>query len=106
MNLSNDTVNCIYYLDSIKILKSGIDDVRFNAIGDVTYLSNTASTLLVLNLITSEGVRVLVDDLSALAYYPISYNRSLVPRYSKEGSTLLVRLDQMEVSLDRKYLYY
>ena len=88
MNLSNDTINRIYYLDSIKTLKSGIDNVRFNAAGDVAYLSDTTSALLVLNLITSEGVRVLVDDLSALTYYPILYNRSLVPRYSREGSTL------------------
>lgn len=106
VNLSNDTVDRIYYLDSIKASGSGIDDVRFNAAGDVAYLSDTAGALLVLNLTTSDGVRVLADDPSALAYYPMSYNGSLVPGYGAEGSTLSVGLDQIEVSPDGKYLYY
>ena len=100
VNLSNDTVDRIYYLDS------GYDDVRFGAGGDVAYLSDTAGALLVLNLTSSASVRVLVDDPSATAYYPMSYNGSLVPGYGATGSTLSVGLDQMEVSPDGKYLYY
>lgn len=106
MNLSNDTVDRIYYLGSIKAPESGIDDVRFNAAGDVAYLSDTAGALLVLNLTSSEGVRVLANDSSALAYYPMSYNGSLVPGYGAAGSTLSVGLDQIEVSPDGRYLYY
>ncbi|KAK4629752.1 hypothetical protein CLAFUW4_08483 [Fulvia fulva] len=104
VNLSNDTVDRIYYLDSIFASNSGIDDVRFNAGRDVAYLSDTAGALLVLNLITGNGVRVLANDPSATAYYPMSYNGSLVPGYGAAGSTLAVGLDQIEVSPDGTYL--
>jgi hypothetical protein len=106
VNLANNTVDKIYYLDSIKASDSGIDDVRFNAAGDVAYLSDTAGALLVLNLTTSAGVRVLVNDDSAIAHFPIAYNGTLVEGYQGEGSTLEVGLDQMEVSPDGKYFYY
>jgi len=106
VNLSNDTVDRIYYLDSIKASDSGIDDVRFNAAGDVAYLSDTAGALLVLNMTDGEGVRVLAGDPTAIAHYPMSYNGSLIPGYGAAGSTLSVGLDQMEVSPDGEYLYY
>ena len=41
--------------------------MRFNAAGDVAYLSNTAGALLVLDLTTGDGVRVLVGDAPAEA---------------------------------------
>lgn len=72
----------------------------------MAYLSDTAGALLVLNLTSSEGVRVLANGPSALAYYPMSYNRSLVPGYGAAGSTLSVGLDQIEVSPDGRYLYF
>ncbi|KAJ5413915.1 hypothetical protein N7509_000542 [Penicillium cosmopolitanum] len=59
MNSSTNTVDSIYYLDDIKASDSGIDDVRFGASGDMAYLSDTANALLVLNLTTGNGVRVL-----------------------------------------------
>lgn len=106
VNLSNDTVDRTYYLDSIIASGSGIDDVRFNARGDVVYLSDTSGALVVLNLTTSDGVRVFAGDPSATAYFPMSYNGTLVTGYQGEGSTLSVGLDQMEVSPDGVYLYY
>ncbi|KNG90524.1 hypothetical protein ANOM_001495 [Aspergillus nomiae NRRL 13137] len=106
VNLRSDEVDKIYYLDDIKADDSGIDDVRFNAAGDVAYLSDTAGALLVLNMTTGNGVRVLADDDSAAAWFPMMYNGTLVPGYGGDGSTLAVGLDQIEVSPDGIYLYY
>ncbi|PQE28839.1 major royal jelly protein [Rutstroemia sp. NJR-2017a BBW] len=106
VNLTTDTVDKIYYLDDIKGSNSAIDDVRFNKGGDVAYLSDTAGALLVLNMTTGAGVRVLVDDPTAVAWFPMMYNGSLITGYQGAGSTLAVGLDQMEVSPDGTYLYY
>ncbi|CAN9339349.1 unnamed protein product [Alternaria sp. RS040] len=106
INLSNDTVDKLYYLDDIKTSSSGIDDVRFGPSGDVAYLSDTAGALLVLNMTTGEGVRVLANDPTAVAWFPMMYNHTLVPGYGATGSTLAVGLDQMEVSPDGMWLYY
>ncbi|KAH8594092.1 hypothetical protein B0O99DRAFT_625938 [Bisporella sp. PMI_857] len=106
VNLTTNAVDKIYYLDDIKAASSGIDDVRFNAAGNIAYLSDTAGALLVLDLTTGDGVRVLVDDASAIAWFPMAYNGTLVPGYGASGSTLSVGLDQMEVSPDGVYLYY
>ena len=97
INLSNDTVDKLYYLDDIKASSSGIDDVRFGPSGDVAYLSDTAGALLVLNLATGTGVCLLADDPTATAWYPMMYNHCLVLGYQGEGSTLAVGLDQIEV---------
>lgn len=106
VNLSNDTVDKIYHLDNIIASDSGIDDVRFNAAADVAYLSDTAGALVVLNLTSGTGVRVLVNDPSAVAWFPMMYNGTLVPGYQGTDSTLAVGLDQIEVSPDGTWLYY
>ena len=104
----NETVDELYYLDDIKASNSGIDDVCSGPSGDVAgaYLSDTAGALLVLNMTTGAGFRVLVDDPTAVAWFPLMYNHTLVPGYSAAGSTLSISLDQMEVSPDGEYLYY
>lgn len=104
VNLTTNAVDKIYPLDDIIASTSGIDDVRFN--GDVAYLSDTAGALLVLDLLTGSGVRVLADDASAGAWFPMAYNGTLLPGYGAAGSTLSVGLDQIEVSPDGVYLYY
>ncbi|KAK4507117.1 hypothetical protein PRZ48_000851 [Zasmidium cellare] len=106
VNLTTDSVDKVYYLSSIAGSEGGIDDVRFNAAQKVAYLSDTAGALVVLNLATGKGVRVLADDSTAQAWYPMMYNGTLVPGYGQSGSTLSVGLDQIEVSPDGKYLYY
>lgn len=105
-NLTTNTVDKIYYLDDIIASNSGIDDVRFSASGKVAYLSDTAGALVVLNMTTGDGVRVLAGDASAEAWFPMMYNGTLVPGYGAAGSTLSVGLDQIEVSPDGVYLYY
>lgn len=57
VNLTTDAVDKLYYLDSIIASSSSIDDVRFNAAGDVAYLSDTAGALLVLNMTTGYWYR-------------------------------------------------
>ncbi|KAF7877475.1 hypothetical protein EAF04_001152 [Stromatinia cepivora] len=99
-NLTNNEVDKIYYFDSIIASNSGIGDVRFSASGEAAYLSDTAGALVVLNMTTGDGVRVLVDDPSAVAWFPMMYNHTLVPGYGAAGSTLAVGLDQIEVSPD------
>lgn len=106
VNLANDTVDKIYYVDNFKASDTNIDDVRFNADNTVAYLSDTAGALLVLNLTSGSGVRVLANDDSAQAWFPMMYNGTLVPGYGPAGSTLAVGLDQIEVSPDGVYLYY
>ncbi|KAH8646762.1 major royal jelly protein [Xylariales sp. PMI_506] len=106
VNLTTNAVDKLYYLDDIKATESGIDDVRFGPSGDVAYLSDTAGALLVLNMTTGDGVRVLAGDSSATAWYPMMYNGTLVPGYGAAGSTLAVGLDQIEVSPDGAWLYY
>lgn len=106
VNLTTDTVDKLYYLDAMKASDSGIDDVRFNAAGDVAYMSDTAGALLVMNMTTGTGVRVLSTDSSAQPWFPMMYNGTLVPGYGAAGSTLSVGLDQIEVSPDGVYLYY
>lgn len=71
INLTNDTVDKIYYMDAIKTSDTNIDDVRFGPSGDVAYLSDTSGALIVLNLTTGDGVRVLSDDPSAQAWVRI-----------------------------------
>ncbi|TIA10638.1 hypothetical protein D6C80_07966 [Aureobasidium pullulans] len=80
--------------------------LRFNAAADVAYLSDTAGALVVLNMTSGTGVRVLVDDPSAVAWFPMMYNGTLVPGYQGADSTLAVGLDQIEVSPDGTWLYY
>ena len=105
VNITTNKIDKVYYLDAIKASDSGIDDVRFNANNTVAYLSDTAGALLVLDLATGKGVRVLADDPSATAYFPMAYNGTFVPGYGTQ-TTLSVGLDQIEVSPDGGYLYY
>ncbi|PYH92147.1 hypothetical protein BO71DRAFT_432183 [Aspergillus ellipticus CBS 707.79] len=106
VNLTTNAVDKLYYLDALQASTSGIDDVRFNAANTVAYLSDTAGALLVLNMTSGTGVRVLSADDSAQAFFPMMYNGTLVPGYGAPGSTLSVGLDQIEVSPDGVYLYY
>ncbi|KAJ5724608.1 hypothetical protein N7493_006336 [Penicillium malachiteum] len=106
VNLTTNAVDKLYYLDSVKASDSGVDDVRFSASGKIAYLSDTAGALIVLDLVSSHAVRVLVNSDSALAWFPMMYNGTLVPGYGGADSTLSVGLDQIEVSPDGVYLYY
>ncbi|KAJ4318183.1 hypothetical protein N0V94_004549 [Neodidymelliopsis sp. IMI 364377] len=106
INLSNKTVDNLYYLDGIKAVNSGIDDVQFGPSGDVAYLSDTAGALLMLNITTVAGVSMLADGPTAMAWSSMMYSDTLVPGYGAAGGTLSVGLYQIEMSPDGEYLYY
>ncbi|KAG9188784.1 hypothetical protein G6011_07489 [Alternaria panax] len=92
INLSNDTVDKLYYLDDIKASNNGIDDVRFGPSGDVAYLSDTAGAPFVLNTTTGEGVWTdLVDAAltnSTLAASLGDYTDAVALTPSTGGSTI------------------
>ncbi|WYZ38257.1 hypothetical protein EsH8_III_000171 [Colletotrichum jinshuiense] len=104
VNLETNLVDKVYYLDNLTDTGSVIDDVRFN--GNYAYLSDTAGALVIMDLTDGSGTRVLVGHSSALAWFPMAYNGSMVPGYGGGSSTLSVGLDQIEVSPDGVYLYY
>ncbi|KAI8303017.1 hypothetical protein K4K61_007494 [Colletotrichum sp. SAR11_59] len=74
VNLTTNAVDKVYYLDNLTETGSVIDDVRCN--GNVAYLSDTAGALVVMDLTTGEGKRVLVGHSSAVAWFPMAYNVS------------------------------
>ncbi|ODM24005.1 hypothetical protein SI65_01595 [Aspergillus cristatus] len=78
VNLTTDAVDKLYYLDSIIASSSSIDDVRFNAAGDVAYLSDTAGALLVLNMTTGKNILdndyLLVGDIFATAWAGLDFS--------------------------------
>lgn len=85
VNLTTNAADKLYYLDNIRVDASNVDDVRFNAVMDVAYMSDTSGALLVMNMTTGEGVRVLVGDQPSLAWSPMAYNGTLVPGYSGDA---------------------
>ncbi|KAH8674128.1 hypothetical protein BX600DRAFT_486777 [Xylariales sp. PMI_506] len=106
VNLTTNEVDRLYYLDDIIAADSNADDVRFSANQEVGYLSDTSGALLVLNLTTGDGVRVLADAASAQGWYPMMFNHTLIPGVDGPGSTFWAGLDQIEVSPDGVWLYY
>lgn len=106
VNLTTNSVDNIYYLSAITDSEDGIDGVRFNAAQTVACFSDTSGALVVLDLVTSEDVRLLANDSTAQAWYPMMHNDTLVPGHGAACSTSSVGLDQVEVSPDGKHLYY
>lgn len=90
-------------LDAMVTPKSFIDDVRFN--GSVAYLTDAgAPALVVLDLATGQGRRVLEGHASVTASRPISAEGRIV--HGPDGKPVLVHADQLEVSPDSAWLYY
>ncbi|ESZ94347.1 major royal jelly protein [Sclerotinia borealis F-4128] len=106
VNLTTNTVDKLYYLDGIITSNSGIDDVRFGPTGKLAYLSDTAGALIILNLTSEAGIRVLADDPSAVAHFPMAFKHTLLEGYGYGSGYLSVGLDQIEVSPDGVYFYY
>lgn len=106
IDITTDTVTNIYYLQSIIGLENGPDDVRFDADGETAYISDIKGSLLVLNLTSGAGVRLLNDSYTAQPLYPLMYNHTLLPGNDGPNSTSTAGLDQIEVSPDGIWLYY
>lgn len=83
--------------------KSFVDDVRFN--GPRAYLTDAgAPALVVLDLATGRGRRVLEGHPSVTAHRPISAEGRIVR--GPDGAPVFVHADQLEVSPDGAWLYY
>ncbi|KAJ5733422.1 hypothetical protein N7493_002208 [Penicillium malachiteum] len=106
VNLTTNSVDKLYYLEDIQGPYVGADDVRFSKDTEVAYLSDISNALMILNLTTGHGIRVLSNTTSSMPYSPIAYNGTWVPGSDGAGSFSWAGLDQIEVSPDGKYLYY
>ncbi|KAG9246694.1 hypothetical protein BJ878DRAFT_540012 [Calycina marina] len=76
---------------------TGPDDVRFNPLTNVDYLSVTPGEFIVLDITSEATVLVLSNSDSAQACLPMMYKHILLQGYAT-GSNLPAALDQTEVS--------
>lgn len=104
-NLTTNEVQRVYPMGNFLRSDSLLDDVRFNEAAGKAYLTDAGSPgLIVLDLATGEGVRVLNDHPSTTAYFPSSAEGSFV--HAPGGGYLYIHADQLEVSPDGEYFYY
>lgn len=104
-NLTTNAVDRIYPLGNVTGSLSGLDDVRFN--GNYAYLSDTTvPSLVVVDLTTGFGRRVLVDDPSTTAVMPKSAEGTLLRAATGNNSFSYSHSDQIEVSPDGTWLHF
>lgn len=90
-------------LDGVVTPRSFVDDMRFNS--SRAYLSDAgAPALIVLDLATGKGRRVLEGHPSVTAARPISAEGRIV--HGPDGKPVFVHADQIEVSPDGAWLNY
>ncbi|KAK4549790.1 hypothetical protein LTR36_005091 [Oleoguttula mirabilis] len=105
VNLTTNEVCKVYNMGNATLSSSLLDDVRFNPLTGMAYLTDAgAPGIILLNLATGDTRRVLVDDASTSAYMPISAEGSLL--HATGGAFEHVYADQHEVSPDGKWYYY
>jgi sugar lactone lactonase YvrE len=103
IDLSSNSVKRIYPLDGATMPESYVNDVRFN--GRTAYLTDSGRpALIVLDLNSGGSRRVLEDAVSTRARRPLSGEGGVL-RYPN-GDPVFVHADQLEVSPDRKFLYF
>ena len=104
IDLKTNTVLRIYDLRSMTRPNSFVDDIRFN--GSRAYLTDAGGTpaIIVMDLTSGEGRRVLEEDPSVRAHSPLrAEGKSLL---DAKGRPVVVNADQMEVSPDGRWFYY
>jgi sugar lactone lactonase YvrE len=103
VDVAQDAVQRVYPLESVTKENSFVDDVRFN--GRHAYLTDAgAPGLIVLDLETGEGRRVLDGHASVTAQKPLTAEGEEM--IGPDGEPVFIHADQLEVSPDGKYLYY
>lgn len=103
VDLAANRVARIYSMEKAAHAKSYIDDIRFN--GDRAYVTDVGEPgLIVLDLRSGDVRRVLDGDPSTTARRPMYANGKI--QYEADGNERVAHADQLEVSPDRKYLYY
>lgn len=105
VDLATNAVARVYPMANVVRSSSLLDDVRFNKAGDKAYLTDAGQgALIVLDLATGRGVRVLDGAESTGAFTPPSAEGNLLR--SATGLPAYVTADQMEVSPDGDYFYW
>lgn len=103
VDLSENRVRRTIPLDGLVTEKTFVDDVRFN--GRHAYLTDAgAPALIVLDLATGRGRRVLEGHASVTAHRPISAEGRIVR--GPDGKPVFVHADQLELAPDGAWLYY
>lgn len=102
-NLTTNQVSRVYPFGNLTHPDSLLDDIRFN--GRVAYLTDAgAAGIIVLDLVTGQGRRLLENQPSTYGYMPTSGEGYLMQNSS--GGFNFIHVDQLEVSPDGEYLYY
>jgi sugar lactone lactonase YvrE len=103
IDLVRNQVRRVVPLDSVVVPTSFVDDVRFH--GTHAYLTDAgAPALMVLDLPTGTGRRVLEGHSSVTATKPISAEGQVVR--GPDGAPVFVHADQLELSPNGATLYY
>ncbi|GJE56917.1 MULTISPECIES: SMP-30/gluconolactonase/LRE family protein [Methylobacterium] len=103
VDLATNAVARIYPLAAVTRADSFVDDVRFN--GGHAYLTDAgAPGLIVLDLATGQGRRVLDGHPSTVSDRPVSAEGK--PMHGPDGKPLHIHADQLEVSPDGRWFYY
>jgi sugar lactone lactonase YvrE len=103
IDVFTNSVERIYDLESVCRPWSFVDDVRFH--GTNAYLTDAgAPGLIVLDLTTGRGRRVLEGHPSTVAQFPLMAEGK--PLRTETGSPVTIHADQLEVSPDGAWLYY
>lgn len=103
IDVTTDEVVHIYDLTSLTSPWSFVDDVRFN--GSNAYLTDAGKpALIVLDLATGDGRRVLEGHPSTVAQTPLMAEGKVLR--DPEGHPVVIHADQLEVSPDGQWFYY
>lgn len=104
-NLTTNQVQRVYPMGNLLRSNSLLDDVRFNPATNKAYLTDAGSPgLIVLDLSSGDGVRLLNAHPSTTAFFPVSAEGSFVR--GPDGTGLFIHADQLEISPNSKYFYY
>lgn len=106
VDVTANTVARVYPMANVTRSTSLLDDIRFDPARGLAYLTDAGSpgALIVLDLETGQGVRVLDGAESTGAFTPASGEGTLLR--SSTGVPQYIAADQLEVSPDGVYLYW
>ncbi len=103
IDLSTNKVARVFPLDDVTKPKSLLDDIRFH--GSLAYITDAgAPGIIVLDLVSGMGRRVLDDDPSLTAQRPVSVDDHVLR--GPNGAPVNIHTDQLEVSPDGKFFFY
>ena len=105
VDLNTNKVSRVYHMGNVTRTGSLLDDIRFHMNTGKAYLTDAGDPpgLIVLDLASGNGVRVLDDHISTREYMPASAEGTIL---RQNGKPLYFYADQLEVSPDGKYFYF